>query len=104
MHLLDLGATLHRLDVTLPDGTRRNIALCHPTVADHLASSHYIGATVGRCANRIAGGRFTLDGVEHRLDDNDRGTNLHGGAEGFNRPTPARRWLPASPTSVTASG
>jgi galactose mutarotase-like enzyme len=48
----------------------------------------YAGATIGRSANRIAGGRFELDGVERRLPVNDRGNTLHGGPDGFD----ARTW------------
>lgn len=85
VELLTLGATLHRLEVTPSAGERRNVVLGHPTVAEYLAGTDYIGAVVGRYANRIAGARFELDGVEHRLGDNDRGHNLHGGPDGFDR-------------------
>ncbi len=58
LHLLDLGATAHRLEVTAPDGVRRNVLLGLPTPAAYLASTDYLGGTIGRYANRIAGGRF----------------------------------------------
>jgi aldose 1-epimerase len=45
----------------------------------------YFGAIVGRFANRIGAGRFTLDGREHQVGTNDRGNHLHGGETGFNR-------------------
>ena len=45
--------------------------------------SPYFGATAGRFANRIAGARFTLDGIEYRLDANDGANCLHGGSRGF---------------------
>ena len=64
LHLLDLGATVHRLEVTGGDGVRRNVALGLPTAQAHLDSRDYLGGTVGRYANRIAGGRFLLDGRE----------------------------------------
>ena len=88
LHLLDLGATIHRLLVTGADGVRRDVALGHPTVADHLASDAYLGATVGRYANRIRAGRFEVDGRRVEVGTNDRGNALHGGPEGFD----ARLW------------
>jgi galactose mutarotase-like enzyme len=85
LELLDLGATVHRLWVTGGDGVRRNVVLGHATAAEHLASRHFIGSTVGRYANRVAGGRFPLEGREVRLEGNDRGNHLHGGPDGFDR-------------------
>jgi aldose 1-epimerase len=66
------------------DGNRANIALGFPTLHGYVASAaHYFGATIGRYANRIAAGRFVLDGVAHELSRNDGGNCLHGGAGGF---------------------
>jgi galactose mutarotase-like enzyme len=83
--LLTLGATVHRLEVTGGDGERRNVVLGHDTVADRLASSDYLGATIGRYANRIAHGRFELAGAEVCVQTHDRGNSLHGGPDGFDR-------------------
>jgi aldose 1-epimerase len=85
LSLLDLGATVHGLEVTCGDGRRRTVVLGQATVEDYLASTDYLGATVGRYANRIAGGRLDLDGDEFQLATNDRGNTLHGGPDGFNR-------------------
>jgi aldose 1-epimerase len=85
LHLLDLGATVHRLEVTGGDGHRRNVALGHPTPADYLDSGDYLGGTIGRYANRIARGRFVLDGHEVVVGTHDRGHHLHGGPDGFDR-------------------
>jgi len=85
LEILDLGASLHSLHVTCPDGVRRNVVLGHPTVEERLASKAYIGSTVGRYANRIAEGRFTLDGAEYRLAVNEDPNALHGGPDGFDR-------------------
>ncbi|MBE2320364.1 galactose mutarotase [Solirubrobacter sp. CPCC 204708] len=66
--------------VRLPDGF--NVALGHDDVADYEhAVPRYMGALIGRYANRIAGARFTLDGVEHELTANDGPNCLHGGDE-----------------------
>ncbi len=51
----------------------------------HNRGERFLGATVGRVANRIAGARFTLDGVTWRLADNDQGRTLHGGFLGVDR-------------------
>ncbi len=85
LEVLTLGATVHRLVVGGGDGERRNVVLGHGSVADRLASDLYLGATIGRYANRIAGGRFRLGGREVEVSTNDRGNALHGGADGFDR-------------------
>jgi galactose mutarotase-like enzyme len=83
VEVLTLGATVHRLLVTGGDGTRRNVVLGHADVAERLASSDYLGGTIGRYANRIAGGRFPLEGREVEVRTHDRGNSLHGGPDGF---------------------
>ncbi|MFC7726530.1 aldose epimerase family protein [Nocardioides sp. GCM10028917] len=83
VEVLTLGATVHRLVVAGGDGERRNVVLGHPDVEERLASGDYIGGTIGRYANRIAGGRFTLDGQDLEVRTHDRGNSLHGGPEGF---------------------
>lgn len=98
LHLLDLGATIHRLRVTGADGVRRDVALGHPAAADYAASDAYLGATVGRYANRIRAGRFELDGAAVQVPPNDRGNALHGGPEGFD----ARVWDVVEATDDTA--
>ncbi|WP_175853562.1 aldose epimerase family protein [Burkholderia anthina] len=81
----DLGATV--VSWLAPDRAGRfaDIVLAHDTPADYVESGTYFGATVGRWANRIAGARFTLDGVDYALDRNENGNLLHGGASGFHR-------------------
>lgn len=83
VEVITLGATVHRLVVTCGDGERRNVVLGHPDVEERLASGDYVGGTIGRYANRIAAGRFTLDGQEVEVRTHDRGNSLHGGPEGF---------------------
>ena len=83
VEVLTLGATVHRLFVRGGDRVRRNVVLGHPDVAERLASTDYIGGTIGRYANRIAGGRFELGGRTVEVRTHDRGNSLHGGPEGF---------------------
>ncbi len=78
--LITVGAAVHRVVV---DG--RDIALGHPDAADYAQSLFCVGLTIGRFANRIGGGRFTVDGVEHRLAANEGANTLHGGPDGFHR-------------------
>jgi aldose 1-epimerase len=83
--VLTFGGVLQSLYVRDRDGVPGNVVLGLPTLADYLADKAYLGAIVGRYANRIAHGRFTLDGTTYRLPLNDRGNTLHGGTDGFNR-------------------
>jgi aldose 1-epimerase len=85
VEVLTLGATVHRLDVTCGDQVRRNVVLGHADASTRLASGDYIGGTIGRYANRIAAGRFSLDGQEVVVGTHDRGNSLHGGPDGFDR-------------------
>lgn len=62
-----------------------DIVLGFPTSADYLASGSFAGATIGRVGNRIAKGRFTLDGREYVLNINDGQNHLHGGPKGFDK-------------------
>lgn len=87
LDVLDLGATVQRLEVTCADGVRRDVGLGYATAQEYVDRPHYLGAVVGRYANRIAGGRFDLDGRAVQLAANDRGNHLHGGPDGFDRRT-----------------
>jgi aldose 1-epimerase len=83
--ILTLGATLRTL--LLPDerGELGDVVLGFDTVEDYLRGSEYFGATIGRYANRIAGGRFSLAGQTFQLACNSAPNAEHGGEEGFNR-------------------
>jgi len=83
--VLTLGATLRALLVTLSDGRRADLVLGFDTAAEYLRGKDYFGATIGRYANRIANGRFSLKGREYQLSINDGRNSEHGGLEGFDR-------------------
>jgi aldose 1-epimerase len=91
--ILDYGGILHRLEVPDVTGHADCVVLTLPALADYLDDNPYVGALVGRYANRIDRGRFAVDGVRHQTRTNDRGNTLHGGPDGFH----ARIWR-ASPT------
>lgn len=79
------GAVVQSLGVPDRDGHVADVVLGYDTLDGYLHDTAYFGAVVGRFANRIAGGRFTLAGVEYQVPCNDRGNALHGGPEGFHR-------------------
>ncbi len=79
------GARL--VSVMTPDknGTLRDVILGYQTLADYLKYGNNFGASIGRYANRIAGGRFELDGEVYQLPTNDHGHTLHGGPKGWDQ-------------------
>ena len=83
--VMTLGATLQSLMVPDRRGRADDIVLGYDTPAEYLANPQYFGATVGRFANRIARGRFRLDGRDYRLETNDTANHLHGGVRGFDK-------------------
>ncbi|NLS27756.1 Aldose 1-epimerase [Sphingomonas sp. S2M10] len=83
---LNLGATLHRLEVPDRHGRADNVVLGYADLEDYRRQPpRYYGAVAGRYANRIAGGRFTLDGETYQLTTNEGGNSLHSGPDGFDR-------------------
>lgn len=66
-------------------GVLGDVVLGFDDLAGYRATKTYMGALVGRYANRIARGRFTLDGREHQLATNDGANHLHGGVRGFDK-------------------
>ncbi|MCB5168538.1 galactose mutarotase [Streptomyces bambusae] len=79
------GARLRSL--VLPDrwGYNADVVLAPRDAGACEGSARYFGATAGRYANRIAGGRLVLDGVTHRLATQENGHTLHGGPDGFDQ-------------------
>lgn len=83
--VLTYGGVIERLEIPDRAGGMGNVVLGLRSLAEYAASSPYFGAIVGRYANRIARGRFALDGREHQLPCNDGPNSLHGGARGFDK-------------------
>jgi aldose 1-epimerase len=108
--IMTYGATLVSLRTPDSDGRLKSIILGFDTLDPYLAGVPYFGATVGRFANRIANGRFGLDGKSFQLAQNNGPNSLHGGIRGFDK----RVWkaepleTPAGPalrlTYVSAAG
>jgi aldose 1-epimerase len=83
--ILTYGATLQSLITPDRVGYGADIVLGHDRIAPYLDQPTYIGVTVGRYANRIAGAQFKLDGVVYKLGANDGRNSLHGGRRGFDK-------------------
>src|SRR5262249_7422217 len=83
--IMTYGAILTELDVPDRDGKMADVVLGFENLKDYLAGHPYFGATVGRVANRIAKGEFTLDGKKYKLAVNNGPNSLHGGKKGFDK-------------------
>ncbi|HWK44666.1 MAG TPA: aldose epimerase family protein [Stellaceae bacterium] len=83
--ILTYGGTL--LSLLVPDRDRRlaDVVLGYGRLDDYVHRNQYFGALIGRYANRVGGGRFTLDGREHAVDVNQPPNALHGGEDGFDK-------------------
>ena len=80
--IIEKGATLEKLFVKDKNGKFIDVLSGHDTLEGHTERSDYQGVVVGQYANRIKGGKFSIDGVEYNLTKNDNGiTCLHGGGE-----------------------
>jgi aldose 1-epimerase len=83
--IMDYGATVVSLEVPDRDGKMADVVLGYDNLRDYIKNSPYFGAIVGRYGNRIAKGRFTLEGVEYTLAKNNGENHLHGGIKGFDK-------------------
>jgi aldose 1-epimerase len=97
---ITLGAIITSLRVPDRDGHPADVVLGHDTLDPYLDNTPYLGALVGRYANRIARGRFRLGGVDHQLATNEGAHHLHGGRRGFDR----HRWAARPIRTAEAAG
>ena len=79
------GEIIVSLRVPERDGRLDDVVLGYESLQGYLAESPYFGAVIGRYANRIRDGRFTLEGRTYRLARNDEPNHLHGGVRGFDK-------------------
>lgn len=79
----NFGAKIVSLFVPDRDGNFVDVVQGYNTIEEWIKGNAYFGATCGRVANRIAKGKFTIDGVEYQLPINNGPNSLHGGPEGF---------------------
>ena len=83
--ILDFGGVLYEMNVPDRDGNLANVSCNYPTVPEYQTVRPYFGSLIGRYGNRIANGKFTLDGAEYTLPTNDGPNALHGGLKGFDQ-------------------
>ena len=81
----DFGGAVVNLYVKDRDGNERDVVLGYDNLAGYEKNACYFGMLIGRSGNRIGGGRFSIDGVEYQLDNNERANHLHGGFAGFDK-------------------
>ncbi|XP_071337742.1 galactose mutarotase isoform X2 [Trachinotus anak] len=85
VEVLTLGAILRSVCSRGKGGQMEDIVLGYDNLEGYVSDKRYLGAVVGRVANRIARGRFTVEGKEYQLDINNGPNALHGGLRGFNK-------------------
>jgi aldose 1-epimerase len=83
--LINFGAILASLKAPDKNGEIEEITLGFDTLEGYISDVWFFGSTIGRYANRIARGKFSLDGVEYQLACNSPPSHLHGGNKGFNK-------------------
>jgi aldose 1-epimerase len=82
---IEYGAIVTSIRVPDKDGKVADVALGFDTLDGYLKGHPYFGANAGRCANRIAKGKFSIDGKEYTLATNNGPNHLHGGKAGFDK-------------------
>ncbi|HEX5209013.1 MAG TPA: aldose epimerase family protein [Steroidobacteraceae bacterium] len=83
--IITLGARIQALYTPDRTGKLDDIVLGFASPQQYFDDGNYFGATVGRFANRIGRGRFTLGGRAYQISTNDHGNSLHGGTRGFDK-------------------
>ena len=86
--ILSLGGIIRTLNIPLGNGTTQDVVLGYDNISGYEQDTAYMGAIVGRYANRIGNGRYSHAGLTHDLDRNEKSaTTLHGGRHGFSGKT-----------------
>jgi len=83
--IMTLGATLQAFNAPDRSGKVADVTLGYDDAASYITAPNYWGQTIGRYANRIASGKFVLDGKTYQLTQNDKANSLHGGTVGFDK-------------------
>ena len=85
VQFLNYGGTITQVRAPNRNGALQDIVLGYENLPGILADTYYMGALLGRYANRIGRGEFSLDGKKYQLACNNNGNHLHGGIQGFNK-------------------
>lgn len=83
--IITYGGILTSLNMRAREGRLGNVVLGYDTLAEYVADDSYLGALIGRYANRIAFGRLSIDGVAYQVTCNEKEHALHGGLSGFSK-------------------
>ncbi len=100
LDVISFGGIITRLETPDAKGKLGNIVLGMDNLEDYVSSNPYFGAIIGRYGNRIANGKFTLNGTEYQLATNDGDNHLHGGVQGFDK----KVWHMAPFTTANSAG
>lgn len=101
IEVLDFGAVLRAVVVPDRDGKMTDVVLGYDDVAGYEDGGCFFGATIGRSGNRIAGGRFEINGTTYQMVQNENENNLHSGPEGYERRMWSVREINERENSVT---
>ncbi len=85
VEVISYGAAVRAVAVPDKEGRLTDVCLGYDDMAGYEAGDAYLGALVGRCANRIRGAEFSLGGKQYHLTENQPGCSLHGGGKGFDK-------------------
>ncbi len=85
VQITNYGGIVHSINVPDSDGEMGNVVLGYDNLDDYVNANPYFGVIAGRYANRIALGKFTLEGEEYQLAINNDPNHLHGGDKGFDK-------------------
>lgn len=83
--IINYGGAITSLKVPDRNGEFGDIVLGYETLDDYVRNPRYLGALIGRHANRIAQGKFSLSGADYQLEQNNGANHLHGGFNGFDK-------------------
>jgi aldose 1-epimerase len=98
--ITNFGAIVVSVNVVDKNGDLGDVVLGYDSLPEYIKDKAYLGAIVGRYGNRIASGKFSLDGITYTLAQNDGANHLHGGVKGFNKVV----WEPEEVTSMNVPG
>ena len=85
VQIMNYGAIITKIIVPDKNEVMEDVVLGFDKVEDYIKDSPYFGAVVGRYGNRIAAGKFSLDGKNYSLAAQNNGQHLHGGLKGFDK-------------------
>lgn len=108
--VITYGGTLQSLLVPDKNGKTEDVVLGFDDLDGYLHGTAYFGATIGRYGNRLAEGKFSLDGKHYQVPQNDKTNSLHGGTTGFDKQVwkaeqvKEKGWVGVKLTYVSADG